>query len=179
MRKTGRMGPTSTAETIVLVEGESDRLAVLEAARVLARDLDQVEIVAMGGATNVGAFVRRYAAEPHVLRIVGLCDRAERRLFNRALPSDGVFVCVDDLEDEFIRALGSEQMIDFIDVQGELRAFRTMQKQPAQRDRSVEQHLHRFFGTRGTRKIRYAAALPAALGAAQLPPPVVALLNSV
>lgn len=171
------MQPTPIAETVVLVEGESDRQAVLVAGKLLSRDLNDIEIVAMGGATNIAAYVSRYDREPGVLTVVGLCDQAEQRLFTDQLPAENIFVCRADLEDELIRAAGVNAMIDFIDSQGEIKPFRTLQKQPAQRGRSVEQHLHRFFGTRATRKIRYASALTAALGVDRMPPPLVALLR--
>lgn len=167
----------SRAEAIVLVEGESDRAAVLAAAHVLGITLDGVEVMALGGATNIASFVRQLAAEPHVATMLGLADEAEQGLFLRHLPADDVFACSIDLEEELIRALGVDAMIEFIEQQGELRPFLTLQKQPAQRDRSVEQHLHRFCGSRATRKIRYANAITAQLPADRLPPPLVALLD--
>lgn len=167
------------ARRVVLVEGASDRAAVLQAAHMASIDLEGTAVVAMGGATNVAAYVERYAAKPEVESVVGLCDHAERGLFEQHLGARDIFVCVSDLEDELLRAIGVDAMIDFIDRQGELRAFRTMQKQPAQRDRTVEQHLHRFCGSRATRKVRYARGVTAELAVGQLPPPLAALLDRI
>ena len=56
-------------------------------------------------------------------------------------------MCVDDLEDELIRALGVDGVEAVLDRQGELASFRRLQRQPAQRDRPVTEQLHRFLGT--------------------------------
>ena len=55
----------SPVHTAVLVEGESDRQAVLAAASAEGRDLadEGILVVAMGGATNIERAVRTYG--PH------------------------------------------------------------------------------------------------------------------
>ena len=75
----------------------------------------------------------------------------------------GFYVCVADLEDELIRALGAAAVEQVVDAQGELGSFRTFQKQPAQQGRTVEEQLRRFMGTRSGRKVRYATLLVDAL----------------
>ena len=69
----------------------------------------------------------------------------------------GFYVCVEDLEDELIRALGVASVEHVVEAQGELGSFRTLQKQSAQQGRTIEQQLRRFMGTRSYRKIRYRA----------------------
>ena len=59
----------------------------------------------------------------------------------------GFFVCVEDLEDELIRALGTDAVERVVDAQGELDAYRTFQRQPQWRGRTGEEQLRRFFGT--------------------------------
>ncbi len=54
---------------------------------------------------------------------------------------------------------------------GRLRSFRTMQRQPAQRERTVEQQLHRFFGS-SAGKIRYARLPVEALDLDRVPAPL-------
>jgi hypothetical protein len=88
-------------------------------------------------------------------------------------------VCDADLEDELIRALGVEAVEAVVAALGELTALRTMQRQPAQRDRRREQQLRRFMGTRSGRKVRYASALVDALDLARVPPPLDRLLAAV
>ncbi|MBB5633145.1 hypothetical protein BKA04_001368 [Cryobacterium mesophilum] len=58
-------------------------------------------------------------------------------------------------------------------------SFRIFQNQPAQRSRAVELQLHRFMGTIGERKARYASALVDALGPNRAPRPLDRLLASV
>jgi hypothetical protein len=84
----------------------------------------------------------------------------------------GFYMCDADLEDELIRALGVARVEDIISGQGELRSFRTFQKQPAQQGRSPEAQLHRFMGTRSGRKSQYAGLLAAALEPDQVPRPL-------
>jgi hypothetical protein len=84
----------------------------------------------------------------------------------------GFFVCVADLEDELIRALGTAAVQEIIEVQGELGSFHIFQKQPAQRGRATEAQLRRFMGTRSGRKIRYATLLVDALELTRVPRPL-------
>ena len=179
-------------QTVVLVEGESDRMAVEALAQRRGRDLaaEGVAVVSMGGATNVGHFLERYGPPGSNLRLAGLCDVGEEGYFRRGLErvrlgSDlsrddmeghGFYVCDADLEDELIRALGTKTVEQFIDEQGELGSFRTFQKQPAQRGRAAEQHLRRFIGVRSGRKLRYAPALVNELDLDHVPRPLDGLL---
>jgi hypothetical protein len=81
----------------------------------------------------------------------------------------GFYTCVVDLEDELIRALGAATVEDIIESQGEIAAFRTLQKQPEWRGQSVEAQLRLFLGSGATRKIRYARLLVDALDPARIP----------
>ena len=167
-----------TPTAVVLVEGESDRQAVAAIATALGRDLveEGVVIVAMGGATNVERYADKYRRVAPDLELVGLCDAGELRFFERVLDREAIFVCQADLEEELIRALGHVDMFRFIEEQGELKAFRSFQKQPAQRDRSHDEHLHRFFGTQGGRKVRYGREIGALLAPDRIPAPLSLLL---
>ncbi len=91
----------------------------------------------------------------------------------------GFYVCVADLEDELIRALGPATVEKVVEAQGELRAFRTLQKQPEWLGRPPEQQLRRFMGSGGSRKIRYARLLVEALDLAQVPRPLERVLAHV
>lgn len=187
----GLAGPrlaADSARAVVLVEGVSDRLAVETLARRRGRDLDAegVAVVAMGGATNITGFLRHFGPQGLDVRLAGLCDLAEEGDFRRGLERAGLgaglaraemealgfYVCVADLEEELIRALGAAAVERLIDSQGELGAFRTLQKQPAQQGRTLEQQLRRFMGTRGGRKIRYAPLLVDALDLERVPQPL-------
>jgi hypothetical protein len=173
----------------VLVEGHSDRAAILAAAARTGRDLDAsgVAVVPMGGATNIGHFAEALGPPGVGLRLAGLYDEAEEPDFHRGLrrvgldPGGGLeklgfHVCAADLEDELIRALGCARVEEVIDQQGDLRSLRRFQGMPAQRGRPLPAQLRRFMGTRSGRKVHYGTALAAALDPARLPPPLAGLL---
>jgi hypothetical protein len=185
----------SAARAIVLVEGASDRAALLALAARQGRDLDDelVDIVDLGGATNVGRFLEDLASAGRRPRLAGLYDVAEERYFRRGLERGGhgpvpdrdrleklgFFACDPDLEGELIRALGAPATEAVIEAQGELASWRILQRQPAQLTRSVEDQLHRFFGTRSGRKETYARLLVEALDPGHLPEPLEAVLRRV
>lgn len=163
--------------SVALVEGESDRAAVLVAARRLGVELQPERVIAMGGITNLRAHA--------VPGACGLYDGAEQRVVERmlaitgrdALAGAGFFACDADLEWEFIRAIGEEGMLDALDRLGDLSGFRGFQGQVAQRGRPMDAQLHRFIGTRGGRKLAYATALSDAVAIERMPPPLVALVT--
>jgi hypothetical protein len=168
--------------SVVLVEGMSDQAAVQTLAERSGRDLraEGVFVVPMGGATNVGHFVDLFGPGGFGVRLAGLCDQGEERDFRRGL--DGVgpyFVCVADLEDELIRALGTGRVEDLIEAEGESGPFLTFTRQPAHRGTARDRQLRRFMGTRSGRKIRYGHLLAAALDLTVLPVPLASLLSAV
>jgi hypothetical protein len=173
---------------MVLVEGVSDQVALETIAERRGRDLaaEGVGVVPMGGARNIGRYLERYGPGGLGLELAGLCDADEegeiRLGLERAgigaghgragLEAAGFYVCVDDLEDELIRCLGAAAVEGIIAAEGELRRFRTLQRQPAQRDRGLERQLHRFLGAGGGRKLRYARLLAGALDPLAVPRPL-------
>jgi hypothetical protein len=88
----------------------------------------------------------------------------------------GFYVCVTDLEDELVRALGSAAVQQIVEAQGELGSFRTFQKQPAKRGLPLEEQLWRFMWNR---KIRYAPLLVDALDLGRVPRPLDGVLAGV
>lgn len=163
-----RLELTPGIRSVVLVEGVSDAAAIEAVAAHRAQSLEHVAVIPIGGATNV----RATAETLDGVAVAGLCDRGEERFFARVL--DTYFVCDGDLEDEFIRTLGTDRVERVMDELGDLAAFRTFQNQPYQRLRTLEQQQHRFMGTMSGRKEQYGRALGAA-GA--VPPPLAALLE--
>ncbi len=89
------------------------------------------------------------------------------------------FVCDVDLEDELIRALGVERVTEIIRQEGDVRPLQTFQAQPAQRDRSPQQQLRRFIGTKKGRKIHYGRVLVEALPHDRVPAPLRDLIDLV
>jgi len=180
---------------VVLVEGHSDRAAVEALALRLGRDLgaEGVSVVPMGGAMSIGRFLDLLGPQGLDVEAAGLCDAAEEGFFRRALERAGLGphpdrealersgfqVCVADLEDELIRALGTGAVERVLAAQGDLRSFRTFQKQPAQRERTIEAQLRRFLGTTRGRKIHYGRTLVEELDPAGVPQPLLRLLEGV
>jgi hypothetical protein len=91
----------------------------------------------------------------------------------------GFHVCVEDLEDELIRAVGPAGVEAVLDSQGDLGSFRTFQLQPAWRGQSVDRQLRRFMGSADQRKLRYARLLVDALDPAHIPRPLDGVLTHV
>jgi hypothetical protein len=180
-------GPCPTG-AVVLVEGVSDRRALEALARRRGRNLDAegVSIIPIGGAHAIASFLDRLGPRGANVRLAGLCDAGEEGDFRRALERAGLgsdltradvealgfYVCVEDLEDELIRALGVAAVEQVLRAEGDLGAFRTLQKQPAWRGRPEEEQLRRFMGSGGRRKIRYGALLVEALDPAHVPRPL-------
>ncbi|MFK4152674.1 TOPRIM nucleotidyl transferase/hydrolase domain-containing protein [Streptomyces fungicidicus] len=169
--------------TVVLLEGLSDAAAVGALAAGRGRDLaaEGVCVMPMGGAMNVGHFARVLGPPGLDLRLTGLCDERELGFYARGLERAGAgraefFVCAADLEDELIRALGVTRVEELVRAQGELRPLRTFLSQPAQRDRTPQQQLRRFLGTKKGRKIHYGRVLVEALRPESVPAPLEDLL---
>ncbi|MFF3614921.1 TOPRIM nucleotidyl transferase/hydrolase domain-containing protein [Streptomyces sp. NPDC002580] len=168
-----------SVRTAVLLEGPSDAAAVDALADRRGRDLgaEGVCVLPMGGAMSVGHFARLLGPTGLGLHLTGLCDEREGRYYARALePTDAArpafFVCSADLEDELIRALGVTRVEELVEEEGDLRALRTFLRQPAQQDRTSQQQLRRFLGTKKGRKIRYGRVLVEALDPDRVPAPL-------
>jgi hypothetical protein len=172
----------------VLVEGTSDQVAVeaLAERRGMDLDADGVSVLAIGGAQAIGRRLRELGPQGLGLRLAGLCDAGEEGEFRRALERAGLgtgltrrdlerlgfYVCEADLEEELIRALGADAVQRVVEAHGDLRAFRTLQRQASWRGRSTEEQLRRFMGSGGRRKIRYARFLVEALDLDRIPRPL-------
>jgi hypothetical protein len=183
------LGPADAAgdlRAVILVEGTSDKVAVETLAELRGRDLrgEAIAVVPIGGAQAIGRFLDQLKG--NAVKLAGLCDAGEERDFKRSLERAGLgsdlsrddmaelgfFVCVLDLEDELIRALGPTSVEEIVEAHGDLGPFRTLQKQAPWRGRPTEQQLRRFMGSGARRKIRYARFLVEALEPGQVPQPL-------
>ena len=182
----------AAARALVLVEGISDQIAVETLSRPPGPGPRR------GGRS--GPAGRRCARDDQVpdpvrsgragLRLTGLCDLREEQIIRRGLGRAGIgsprtraemellgfYVCVEDLEDELIRAIGDGRVEPLLDSQGDLGSFRTLQRQPEWRGQPVHAQLRRFLSSGSTRKLRYARLLAGAVDLARLPPPLSSLL---
>ncbi|WP_285490021.1 TOPRIM nucleotidyl transferase/hydrolase domain-containing protein [Amycolatopsis taiwanensis] len=183
------------AGAVVLVEGISDQIAVETLAGRRGRDLaaEGIVVLPVGGAHGVARYLRRFGPEGTGARLAGLCDAGEAHVVQRGLAAAGLgapgsradlerlgfFVCVEDLEDELIRAAGPAEVMEVFAAHGDLGAFRTIQRQPAWRGKDEAAQLRRFLGAGGQRKLRYARLLTEAIDLDRIPRPLTALLTAV
>lgn len=182
----------AAAKTVILVEGASDQRAVQTLARRRGRDLESenVAVIPIAGATNVDRFLSLLGPRGYDVPLAGLCDVGEEREYQAALEGAGIgtgldrpameklgfFVCVRDLEEELIRALGPDRMLSLMESQGNIRRFRSFQNQPAQRHKTIEAQIWRWLGNY---KIRYASLMVDALDLDEVPRPLDGVLNHV
>jgi hypothetical protein len=173
----------------VFVEGTSDQRALEALAARTGHDLEAaaVAIVEIGGATNIWRYLELYRRQRPEVSVGGLCDANQEQAFRRALAqfgfgsnlsrtgmeAVGFFVCDADLEDELIRGVGVDGVLEIIEAEGELPSFRTYQKQPAHAARALEQQVHGFMWNR---KFRYAQLLVDALDLDRVPRPLAGVL---
>jgi hypothetical protein len=185
----------STPRVVVLVEGNSDRVALHTLARRQGRDLaaEGVEVLPMNGITNTRVFASHYGPLGLGLRLAGLYDVGDERRLVRGLAAAGLPVapglgaaarlgfhaCSADLEDELVRALGIDAVEGVIDEAGELRSLRLLAQMPAQQGWTRTQLVRRFLGSRSGRKARYARLLVEAMEPGQVPAPLAAVLAHV
>ena len=127
------------ARAVVLVEGTSDKVALETLARRSGRDLvaEGVVVLATGGIHAVGRFLDCFGPQGADARLAGLCDAGEEAVLRNALERAGLgpvlsraelerlgfFVCMADLEDELVRAVGPEGVETVIADEGELWRF--------------------------------------------------------
>ena len=179
---------TVAVGAFVVVEGTSDQVAIEALAERRGVDLAAagIRVVRLGGAHAIERFLGQVGPPRDDLRLAGLCDAGEEPVFRRALERAslgtdlsradmeqlGFYVCVADLEDELIRALGAPNVEDILRVNGDLHRFRTLQQMPEWRGRATEEQLRRFMGSGAGRKTRYARLLVEALDLGRIPRPL-------
>jgi hypothetical protein len=183
------------AAALVLVEGLSDQIALETAAAGHGRDLEaeRVVVVPIGGAHAIRRFLTELGPLAAQVRLAGLCDVREEEIFRRALVDGrlgsprtrcdmarlGFHVCVNDLEEELIRAVGATAAEALFDSQGDLGSFRSLQSQPAWRGQEPERQMWRFLRSGSRRSLRYARLLTeAAMDRDALPRPLAALIQA-
>lgn len=181
------------AKAILLVEGISDQIAVETLAARRGRDLvaERVVVVPTGGAHAITRYLTQFGPAGAGLRLAGLCDAGEESVVRRGLARAGIgtpgtradmerlgfYVCVEDLEDELIRAIGAARVEALIDSQGDSGSFRSLQRQPEWRGQPAQAQLRRFLGSGATRKLRYARLLAGAVDLDRLPHPLEAVIT--
>jgi predicted ATPase len=175
------------AESVILVEGESDLITVRALAERLGRDLDAegVSVISLEGAGSFSSFLELLGPDGLQLRLRGLCDfdhaASWRATLERAgiptadldeMNSAGFFICERDLEDEMFATLGASAVEDALRTASLGSRFDQFAAQPSQTGNRSEQ-LQRFLTKN---KVKSAPALVDALALDNLPRPLEGLL---
>jgi len=179
--------------TIVLVEGVTDELALMLAARRSGRDLEAegVSVVPINGAHAISRFLQRLAAEEPRANLAGLYDEGEEEVIRAALERAGYGPCLDrsglervgffacsaDLEDELVRAAGVTILSTLIELEGNTQPWHTFRKQRAWQGRPVDQQFRRFIRSVSDRNSRYIRAIVETIDPSKLPRPLRLLLD--
>jgi hypothetical protein len=182
----------TTAKSVVLVEGVTDRYALETLAQMNGRDLEAegVVVIPTGGATNFHRFLNLLGPRGHDVRLAGMCDEREEAALRRAIEEAevgsgldragmealGFFVCVADLEDELFRALGSDGFYDLLKDRGDLKRFQSYQNQPAHRHDPLDRQLWTWFTSH---KLPYSWLVVTALPIDAVPRPLLGVLAHV
>ena len=140
----------------LLKNGLSGNSDLNEAVPIRApRSRPPLDVVPLGGATNLRHFTGHLGCRGLALKLSGLYGLAEERHFLGGLQGcaaiaesnrldaerQGFFVCNEDLEDELIRAAHPANVVEVIAAEGATAAFRRLQLQPAQRGREPHAQL--------------------------------------
>ena len=147
----------------------------------------------MYGVTNIRAVASHYGPHGLGIPLAGLYDLPAETILVRGLAAAGLPValeadgparlgfhaCSADLEDELIRALGTERVEAVIEAAGEAQSLRLLLGMPAQRGWTREAVLRRFLGSRAGRKARYAELFVDALDPERVPAPLATVLARV
>jgi predicted ATPase len=162
------------ARRVLIVEGESDQVAVRAFAQRMERNLDAegISVISLEGAGSFATFFSLLGPEGLDLPLSGLCDADHASSWQGVLASTdplvadtsameerGFFVCHNDLEDEFFRSLGLSGVEAALRSAGDGQALDRFIEQPSQ-DGSKEERLRRYVDRN---KVRSAAALIDAL----------------
>lgn len=122
-----RMLEALTARVAILVEGVADRLVVEAAARARGLSLDRsgAMIFELGGAENFPAVYKLLGPSGFDVAVLGLVDHAEQGVWlgavggkPRHVLDHTVFVSANDLEDEYVAALGPKAVAKILIAAG-------------------------------------------------------------
>lgn len=112
-----------TANRVIFVEGVSDRILVTAVAQLLNYGLERrgVSVVALGGAGNFKPALQLFGPSGFQLPVLGLVDENEASIPASVLGVGvndlvhyNILTCQDDLEAEYVSALGTIETIDLL-----------------------------------------------------------------
>ncbi|HXA29333.1 MAG TPA: AAA family ATPase [Candidatus Angelobacter sp.] len=150
------------ARKAILVEGTSDRIALLALAQRLGRRIDAagVSIVCLDGGGTLATFLGILGPTGLELDVLGLCDEDQEGKWLKTLAAAGFpvadrtsmetygfYVCTPDLEGELVTALGAAATEALIDTHGEKPGYERFAQQPSNRGKTASELLAAFART--------------------------------
>jgi predicted ATPase len=171
------------SEGVILVEGESDHVALRALSERLGRNLDAegISLISLEGAGSFASFVELLGPNGLMLKLRGLCDADHADSWRKTLTkagisaadlnemnSSGFFVCERDLEDELSKVLGDDGVEGALQAAGLSEQFDQFAAQPSQTGVQSEK-LRRFLRKN---KVRCSPVLIDALDLDYLPDPL-------
>jgi len=182
-------GEACFARKVVLVEGPSDRVALLRLSERLKRNLDAegVTVLSLQGAGGIAAHLKLLGPAGLGLEVLGLCDEDREANWTKELQKAGIpatdrasmaangfFVAVKDLEDEFIQVLGISAVMAAISAHGEAATFAQFAQQPKYKPMAPAERLRVFLHNDA---VRWAIALTDALNLSHIPGSLSAIIS--
>ncbi len=177
------------AETVILLEGHSDLLAIRVLARALDVDLDArgISLLSLDGAGSVVHYLSLFGPAGLGLTLRGLCDADHEETWRTRLQDAGIevtdraamnavgFQVADaDLEEELIGALGTQRVSELIEKENADQAFANFTQQGAIARLSLAEQQHDFLHKQS---VRWAPVLAADLSVEDIPQPIRDLLE--
>lgn len=158
-----------TARRILFVEGLADRIVIEAASQALELSLDRsgVSVFALDGSDKFSHVLKIVGPAGFQLPICGLCDEDRENswagnlnLRPRDLASAGFFVARSDLEHEYVRALGTEAVVQALVDTNVAREEGIVQSTGATDiDRVTAEQLGTFLSSVDSRKVPAARAI--------------------
>lgn len=182
------------AETVILVEGISDLLAIRMLARRSDRDLDSAgaTLLSLDGGGLFVHYLALFGPNGLDLRLLGLVDADHEQTWSIALTNAGVpiadrgalnaagvQVCVPDLEGEFVVALGTQRVAELLDEESQTADFEAWIVQKGLVQVSPERRQAAWIGRSSASKVFWAPVLAENTPLDDIPAPLSALLSDV
>jgi hypothetical protein len=176
------------AETVILVEGPSDLLAVrvLAANLGIALDAAGVSVLSLEGGDLFPHYLKLLGRDGLQLDLRGLCDSDKTQAWithlrraglgvtdNASMAAAGFHACVPDLEGELVAALGDDAVDAVLDADGALRDFQSFAAERADESRTRAEQQVAFIQKD---KVRWAPLVADAVPPAAIPQPIRDLL---
>jgi hypothetical protein len=182
------------AETVILVEGISDLLAIRMLARRSGRDLDGAgaTLLSLDGGGGFVHYLALFGPNGLDLRLLGLVDADHEQTWSQALTkagvpvaargalnAAGVQVCDPDLEGELVVAIGTHRIAELLADEAQTVRYQTWVAQKGLLQDPLERQQAAWIGRSSASKVFWAPVLAENTPLDNIPAPLCALLTDV